>query len=409
MRQDTINLALGIAVALVLLASTVMLWQAEHKAVTVAQGNETPSLELIAIKASQCPKCSDVQQIVDAFKQAPTLTITKDTVLESSDPQAVQLIADYSVKRLPAIILKGDIASLPAEAPRVKDAVVVDQLSPPLYDLENKTVHGLVDLTLITAPLCIKCSNLSGFADQLTAMGVGLDKIVSVAYDSKDGAALVKDYNISRVPTFMMSEDASWYPQITQAWTTVGTVEAGTFVMREATPPYIDLTTGKMRGIVSATYLADKSCANCYDPVMHKQILNGAGMTFQDETKVDVSSDAGKAMVKKYNITLVPTVVVTGDTAAYTQLLGIWGQVGTVEKDGALVFREPSVLSVTYKDLATGKITVANATQPAAAATGQAINVPADNSAAAPEAQAPAAPANGNEPDLNNALAQGLS
>jgi hypothetical protein len=415
MRQDTLNLIIGCLLALVLLANTVLLWQIEHRvAAPAAAVNETPKVELIAIKASQCAKCSDVKQVVDAFTQAPSLNVTKQTVLESTNAQAIQLIADYNVKRLPAIILKGDIAGLPAEAPRVKDAIVIDQLSPPLYDLENKTVQGLVDVTLITTPLCAKCSNVTTFVDQLKLIGIGMDKVTSVAYDSKQGAALLKDYNISAVPTIILSDGASWYPQLTSGWNTIGTVESGNYIMRQVVPPYIDIATGKVRGIVNATFLADKSCTQCYDPLIHTQILGGYGMEFDTKPVVDVSSDAGKALIKKYNITLVPTVIVTGDTSAYAQLLAIWDQVGTVEKDNALVFRSLDVLSVTYKDLATGNITVATA--PAAAAgTGAAVAevAPSDTGApeqpaptnTAPEQQAPAA----NSQDLNNALAQGLS
>ncbi len=362
MRSEKISLIIGIAVTLVLLVSTVMLYRLDQKVLagaasgTQEEGTGAPVLELIAIQASECDKCADVQQIVDAFKQAPTLNIAKDSVIESDTDEAKALIKEYDIKRLPAIILKGDIANLPAEAPRVKDAVVIDQLSPPLYDLENETVEGLVDITILSAPLCIKCANLSSFADQLVQTGIGVDNTKTVAYDSKEGAALVKKYGIEQVPTVILSEGIGWYPQITQSWDQMGDVVDGNYILREAMPPYIDLKTGAVRGLVNATFITDKSCDKCYDVAIHEQILGGFGMDFQVKNTVDVGSAAGKAVLKKYNITLVPTVLVTGDTDAYVQLLSMWDQVGTQEDDGTLVFRSPEVLSMTYKDLSTGKL-----------------------------------------------------
>jgi hypothetical protein len=320
----------------------------------------TPKLDLIAIAPVDCEECADVADVIDAFKQAPTMTLTSDVILRSDDARAKELIKEYDIKRLPVVILKGDIATLPAEAPRVKDAVVIDQLSPPLYDLENETIVGVVDITLISAPKCSKCYNISEFPAQLDMMAVGIGDEKMVAYDSKEGAALVKKYNITRVPTAIMSEGISWYPQIAESWSQIGDVQDGNFILREVVAPYLDVTTGKVRGVVSATFLADKSCLGCYDPVVHEQILGGMGMMFESKATLDVADDEGKALVKKYEITAVPTIIVTGDTSAYSQLLTVWGQVGTQESDGALVFRKPEVLQVTYKDLASGKIVEAS-------------------------------------------------
>lgn len=367
MDSEKVKLAIGVVVTIVLLVLTVMLYRLDQQVLngTALTGQEnatgTAGIELIAIQASDCDECSDVSQIVDAFKEAPTLTITKDRVIESDSDEAEDLIEEYDVKRLPVIILKGDISGLPPEAPRVKDAVVIDQLSPPLYDLENESVEGLVDVTIISAPDCAKCANLSVFGDQLVMTGVGVENTKTVAYDSKEGAALVKKYGITQVPTVILSDGASWYPQIVQSWEQMGDVVDGDYVMREAMPPYIDLKTGEMRGAVNATFITDTSCDECYDVAIHEQILGGYGMDFDVKNTVDVGAADGKALLKKYNITLVPTVIVTGDIEAYVQLLSMWEQVGTKETDGTLVFRSPEVLAMTYKDLSTGKIVEAPA------------------------------------------------
>lgn len=191
-----------------------------------------------------------------------------------------------------------------------------------------------------------------------------------MAYDSDSGKALVKKYNITAVPTAIFSPAAAGYPIFIQAWTTAGTVDAdGSYILRSLSPPYYDLSTQSVRGLVDAIYLTDKSCGTCYNVTLHKTIFQqNFGIDFQKETTYDVSDTTGADLVKKYNITDVPTVILTGDAAAYKQLEQAWSQVGTTEKDGAMVFRQIGLLQgITYKDLSTGKVvTAASATPPTA-------------------------------------------
>ena len=76
------------------------------------------------------------------------------------------------------------------------------------------------------------------------------------------------------------------------------------------------------------------------------------------ENKVDISSAEGKALVEKYAIKKVPTVVISGDLREYEGFDTVWGQVGSIEEDGTYVFRQLEVLSqnIVYKDLTTGEV-----------------------------------------------------
>ena len=68
-----------------------------------------------------------------------------------------------------------------------------------------------------------------------------------------------------------------------------------------------------------------------------------------------MSSDEGVALLGKYGIKKVPTMILSGDMDSYPALTGIWSQVGTV-KDGVYVFQNVEVLQLPFKDLATGQV-----------------------------------------------------
>ena len=52
----------------------------------------------------------------------------------------------------------------------------------------------------------------------------------------------------------------------------------------------------------------------------------------------------------------MPTIILTGDADKYPSMTGVWPTVGTVEDDGAYIFRKVEVLRQTYKDLTTGEV-----------------------------------------------------
>jgi len=57
-------------------------------------------------------------------------------------------------------------------------------------------------------------------------------------------------------------------------------------------------------------------------------------------------------LITKYKIISVPTVLMSPEADQYTNLKGVWKNVGTIESDGWYVFREMQQLrGVVYKDL----------------------------------------------------------
>ena len=90
----------------------------------------------------------------------------------------------------------------------------------------------------------------------------------------------------------------------------------------------------------------------------HKTILTQTfGVKLVSEKTVDASSSEGRAMIRQYSIAALPTVIISPEAEAYADLITAWKGVGSVEKDGWLVFRKMDALGQeTYKDLKTGTV-----------------------------------------------------
>ncbi len=94
---------------------------------------------------------------------------------------------------------------------------------------------------------------------------------------------------------------------------------------------------------VMVTYLTDMSCSECYDVNINSEILRGQFGLKLTESYVDAGSDEGQELINKYKITRYPTFILSSDAMDSELLSNVWASVGSVESDGALVFRVPEL------------------------------------------------------------------
>lgn len=324
-----------------------------------------PKFELTAIETSKCPECMNVTMAIEIIKGAPTLNVTSDKILSFDSKEAKSLIEKYGIERLPAFILKGK--DLDADLPpfeKKKDALVFGNTPPVYYDIKNDDVVGEVTVVAITKPNCEKCFDVTRLAAQLKTMGMAIVGEQVVEYNSTTGKALIKEYNITKIPTLVLSEDAIEYEAINQSWREVGSIEKdGKLILRTVNAPYYDLAAKKTKGLVDIIYIKDSECSDCYDPGQFKSYFEqNLGVTFDAEKTIDASSTEGKNLVKKYNITLVPTVVFSSDLKEYPAIKQVWSQMGKVANGTYVFTRVDKLQGVRYKDLSTGEI-LGNATK----------------------------------------------
>lgn len=332
----------------------------QSKINALVEESKPAKIDLISINP-ECDGCSSAKSTLSELEGINTIKINSSIELNPDSAEAKALVQRYAIKSLPAIIATGEIAKasaikskFPSQARDVADAIVFDSPSPPYVDTATGNIKGNVQAIVIDKSNCAECQNLSSLITQLEKGGVHFSNIQEYSDTMFQAKEIINKYSITRLPVLILSNDLDAYDSITSIWPQIGTKEAdSSFVFRQARPPYYDLATGNVTGIVSAVYLVDKTCNSCYDAeTVHGGILANGGIFIGKTQTTDIKSAEGKALLAKYNITKIPTVILAGDVSAYPSLVSAWAQVGTIEKDGAYVFRSISVISQNYEDLA---------------------------------------------------------
>ena len=311
-------------------------------------------IELTVIKNSKCADCFDTLPIVSHIKTGK-VNITNQKTLEFDSSEGKALIIKYGIAKVPSIIITGEIDKSGFQGQgfdKKQDALVLSLVNPPYTDVATGKIEGRVTLYNLKDDSCDKCSDLDPLISQIKSSGVSFSAQKNVSSGSDEGKALIAKYKLDFVPALILSKDAAAYDIIQKVWPQIGSKETdGSYVLRTAYPPFINLTTGKLRGPVSIIYLTDKSCSDCYNVNLHKQILTGPGfaMKLDKEETIDVSDGRGNELLAKYNITQVPTVILSDEAQVYPSSFSL-KQFFSVEKDGSYIFRKLGVLGP-YKDL----------------------------------------------------------
>ncbi len=316
----------------------------------------------VTLLGTDCEDCFDIN-IATGFLQEQ-LGINVTNIKKLTIEESKELTEKYEIEKLPAILIEGYAKNETIMGFEQKeDAFVFKDSPPPYYDLNNEKVKGKITAIQLEAD-CTRCFNISQPLDQLQSMGIVFEKRKTVQQDSSEGKALIEKYNITKVPALILDKEAEAYQLLTQQWSEVGTMEKdGSFVLRNIPPPYIETETGNVIGLVEITYLTDKTCKECYDPKVFKELFSkGFGMVFKAEKEIDVSSGPGRVLVKNYGIELVPTAILSREASEYQILSQLWAEVGTVQKDEKLVFTALQSLGtamqkdIVYKNLTSGEV-----------------------------------------------------
>ena len=211
-----------------------------------------------------------------------------------------------------------------------------------------------LDIASIFSESCDKCLDTSLAVEAIKEQGFTVAKDEKFEINSKEAKSLISKYSIKRVPAVIITGEISKAAALEQFTEKIN----GALVFQSMQPPYVDASTGKVAGYVDLTILSDKSCSQCYNATDHRKILYGNfGVVIGSEKILDVSSDEGKQVLLKYNISKVPTVIVSKEVSLYPGIQEVWPSVGTIEADGSYVFRNFGAWpGQTYKDLTNNSI-----------------------------------------------------
>lgn len=341
---------------------------------TPSQG--PPKINVISIMVPSCKDCMDPTTIVDYLKQAGVAVENKTYAYDSKDGE--ELIAKYGIERVPTILFSGDIASIPSLDSLLKERgelvlgqMVLRETLPPYYDVKKSEFVGLVSITAITESKCLTCKYASVpvssaaiifplFASTLRENGgVGIQSDRVLEANSTEAKDLISKYNITRLPVVIISKDIEAYPELALAMENVSSIESdGNYIVRKMNPPYLDLATYKEEGQLTFVYIrAGLSCLpNCYNYRIHERELARYGVVATSTLLYDYDTPVGRNYTQMYNITKVPTILISPEVKLYPGFMGIYDQIGEFEKDGWFVFRNFELLgNQTYFDISLNK------------------------------------------------------
>ncbi len=202
---------------------------------------------------------------------------------------------------------------------------------------------------------CSDCFNIDVISNLIkTYLRVNITKVETMEFTSEEAKKLISQYNIKIIPTLIILGEIT-KPTIENYWAQLNGKKFDGIIYIESLPPYRNLESGKVEGLIHLIELTDSSCSTCYDVSLHKQILKRFGLVIKNESIYDINSTIGREILNKYNITKVPTILLSSDARIYPNFINVWYQVGSIEKDGWLVFRATEIMG-TYKDVLAGKI-----------------------------------------------------
>ncbi len=215
-----------------------------------------------------------------------------------------------------------------------------------------------ISFIIIKDSACPDCASLDPYTNAFRKMKVNVTSERAVEIGSEEGKKIIADFGIGKVPMLIVQGEISRSAELSKLLSVLGKTENGSFVLTSPDAnapiaPYLDLATGQIKGRVGMILISDKACAECPDAKFYKQAIAGAGVINpENKGELDITDSEGAKLVKKYNITSVPTFILTGEVAEYPALLKEWPKLGTVEKDGAYVFRELKIFQgLIYFDL----------------------------------------------------------
>ena len=330
--------------------------KAEHE-----EASKPAEIALLTLTTS-CTDCSKIDPIVEAVKGL-NVKIIKELAVEEGSNSAKELTDQYSITKLPAVIVKGEIDKLTLQGfDKVDDALVFNNAPAPYKDVSSGKIVGKVNTILINDKTCKDCADLSIVVDNLKKGGI----IISgeKVFEAANAKELISKHGITKLPALLLSEDIETYP-ISANLEQGGILKKEGYYIVESSPPYIDVKTGKKRGELALTMVNDNKCSECFSASLIKDYLDLMGLSFSDVKTIDINSVEGNKMKQSYKLDKIPVVVLSGDLVAYEGLDLFWKQLGTIESDGSYIFRNYKQLGqdVKIKDLSSGKVSDLLATQ----------------------------------------------
>ncbi|MEK6936256.1 MAG: hypothetical protein AABW67_05690 [Nanoarchaeota archaeon] len=320
---------------------------------TIFNSQNKISVEITEITVNSCEDCFNVTGLADSLIK-DNLKVKSRKSFNYYSKEGRELIDKYNLKQIPSLIITSnklkEIQGLEGVFSIDGKKAIFDK-AVPYIDLVSGDVKGLVNVIEIQDSSCGDCMPLSNIQNSLKQAGIKIKNYEIINSVSENGKNLIQENDLKFTPSLLISKDIQDYwwifPKIENAFIE----KENYYLLNLQLPPYKEISSGKIKGMVDLTYITDKSCSDCFDITELKGSFQGLGIFINSEKYMDVSAGDGKEIIVKYNITKVPTIILSKEISDYETLNKQLRQIGTFEKDGNFVFRSLEQLNIKYKEL----------------------------------------------------------
>ena len=219
--------------------------------------------------------------------------------------------------------------------------------------LEEQMRPAELQLTKLVPDSCDSCFKIEGAVDELKNLNVNIKNEETISSSSQQGKELISKYNIKKLPTIIVSGEITKSEQITNYFEEKGEIQEDTFIYTSLIPPYLDIASNQIKGLVQIKYLIDSSCEKCIDLTPISSALQQQGLFVQDEQSIEYNSNEGKELINRFDIKEVPSILISEEVDYYSEIKDALIQSGATKKEG---FYAVNSTLPPYRDLAQNKI-----------------------------------------------------
>ena len=205
-----------------------------------------------------------------------------------------------------------------------------------------------IDIYKIVPANCKDCWNID-VAEKFIRENAQAKIVSSTSLNatSVEAKTLSKKYNLTRLPALIITGE------IKKLSIPNFELRDNAFVFDKTPPPYVDFATGRVKGRVTSIVIQDSACKKCFDIKQITSQLKKVGVSFTSEKTLEDNTPEATALIEKYKIEKIPSLLMSNDALEYQVVSEIWAQVGTKEPDNMLILR---TINPPFKEVDTAKI-----------------------------------------------------
>jgi len=222
-----------------------------------------------------------------------------------------------------------------------------------LEEAKKAAIPAKVELVVISAQSCDDCYGTDKIIEVISSTGVNVTDTKEVDFSSGEGKALVEKYGIKKVPTLIITGEINRSRSLISVLGQMGEEAGEGYVITRLIPPFVEVSTGTVKGIVSLTHLKKDNCDECYNlsPIIDQ--LSQVGMKIGNLKEIDINTKEGKALIKKYDIQKAPVIIINNEVEAYPEIVNNLAKIVTRKDDGVFVTQ---LLGMPYYDIQEKKV-----------------------------------------------------